>query len=150
MTMNGLSNDAPFSYACSGCGRCCRGTRIQLNPYEVARLARHKDESISDFRDRWTDDGVALRQAEDKACVFLGAGGCAVYGDRPLVCRLYPLGRHIDETGQVRYSRARGDPGPGGVFGEAGTIADFLTKQGADPLCHRGGWLFCLVLPGDS
>lgn len=133
MMMNGLSGQTPFSYACSGCGGCCRGTCIQLNPYEVARLARRKDESIANFRDRWTDDGIALKQAADKACVFLGLGGCAVYSDRPLVCRLYPLGRHIDETGQVRYSRAGGDPGPGGTFGDAGTIADFLTKQGADP-----------------
>ena len=133
MTRSGLSDQERFSYACSGCGGCCRGTRIQLNPYEVARLARRQDKSIVEFRAGWTDDGVALKQTADKACVFLGTGGCTVYTDRPLVCRLYPLGRHIDETGQVRYSRAGGDPGPRGVFGEAGTVEDFLTAQHAEP-----------------
>ncbi len=133
MTRTDLSGQTRFSYACSGCGGCCRGTRIQLNPYEVARLARRKGDSVDGFREAWTDGGVALKQTADKACIFLGTGGCTVYTDRPLVCRLYPLGRHIDETGEVRYSRAGGDPGPQGAFGEAGTVEDFLIAQEAEP-----------------
>ncbi len=125
------SGETRFSYACSGCGGCCRGTRIQLNPYETARLARRLGESVEGFRVGWTRDGVALQQGEDGGCVFLGAAGCTVYSDRPLVCRLYPLGRHIDETGHVRYSRAGGIPGPQGAFGETGTVQAFLQSQGA-------------------
>ena len=37
--------------------------------------------------------------AWDAQMLFLGERGCTVHADRPLVCRLYPLGRHIDEHG---------------------------------------------------
>ena len=30
-----------FSYRCNGCSRCCY-KHIQLNPYEIARLARNR------------------------------------------------------------------------------------------------------------
>ena len=131
MTIPAMSAHDRFSYACAGCGNCCRGTRIQLNPYETARLARRLRVTIDFFREAWTDDGVALKHKADSSCVFLGDKGCGVYADRPLVCRLYPLGRHINESGEVRFSRAGGVPGPQGAFSDDGTVAAFVEAQGA-------------------
>jgi len=30
-------------------------------------------------------------------CVFLGSSSCRIYADRPLVCRMYPVGRFTDK-----------------------------------------------------
>jgi Fe-S-cluster containining protein len=124
-----------FSYACLRCRRCCSNKRIQINPYEAERLARGRGETTTAFRERWTLDGqgVVLRQTPQGACVFLGPEGCTVHADRPLVCRLYPVGRHISPEGRVWFTDVDLHPPPGGLFGEAGTIATYLENQGAGP-----------------
>jgi Fe-S-cluster containining protein len=124
-----------FSYACRRCRRCCSHKRIQINPYEAARLARALGETTGAFRSRWTADGegVVLRQTPEGACVFLGPEGCMVHPDRPLVCRLYPLGRHVSPEGRVWFTDVDLEPPPGGEFGEARTIAAYLDSQGAGP-----------------
>jgi Fe-S-cluster containining protein len=80
---------------------------------------------------KYTRDGVLLENADDGACPFLTSEGCRVYPDRPLVCRLYPLGRFISGTGQEifflfhsRFVRLCG-------HGQAGTIHDYLGRQDA-------------------
>jgi len=126
--------ESAFSYSCRRCGRCCVDKRIQVNPYEVARLARGRGQGTAAFREAFTLDGSSLRQRDDGACVFFDpVAGCTVHADRPLVCRLFPLGRHISETGTVTYSHGHFDPPPGGDYGEDGTIGDFLEDQGAYP-----------------
>lgn len=121
----------PFSYRCTRCNRCCTGKRIQVNPYEIARLARARGLSTSAARARFTTDG-ALCQDDADRCVFLGEQGCGVHADRPLVCRLFPLGRMVDAGGAAHFVRvdpswARGD------FGEDGVVADYVASQGAAP-----------------
>jgi Fe-S-cluster containining protein len=124
-----------FSYACLRCRRCCSNKRIQINPYEAARLAGGRGETTATFRERWTLDGqgVVLGQTPDGACVFLGPEGCTVHADRPLVCRLYPVGRHISPEGRVWFTDVDLHPPPGGVFGADGTIAAYLESQSAGP-----------------
>lgn len=127
-----LTADSPFSYACTRCSRCCADKFIQVNPYEVARLARSQGMTTTAFRDRFTD-GARLNQDEAGRCVFLGPDGCSVHADRPLVCRLFPLGRIIDEDGDVHFSRPRFEPEAAGRFGSDATIADYVATQGAEP-----------------
>jgi Fe-S-cluster containining protein len=130
-----LSLSTEFGYICRRCSRCCRHQHIQVDPYEVARLARARGECISNFVSAWTIDGqgTALRQNEDGTCVFLGPDGCEVHADRPLVCRLYPLGRHLRSDGFEYYTKLNGHPQSEGQFTEQGTIADYLAAQGAEP-----------------
>lgn len=101
----------------------------------MARLARAKNESTSQFRDAWTVDGqgTALRQKEDGTCVFLGPHGCEVHAHRPMVCRLYPLGRHIDSDGVESFTKLDGHPLSEGEFSTRGTIAGYLEAQRAGP-----------------
>jgi Fe-S-cluster containining protein len=123
------SGDEPFSYVCQRCRRCCHDKLIQVNPYEVARLARHLGLTTTAFIKEHLEESVFLRRREDGACVFLGPGGCTVHRDRPLVCRLYPLGRHVGGSGEVTYSHIQPHPDTRGVYGKAGTVADYLAGQ---------------------
>jgi len=119
-----------FSYRCTRCNSCCVDKRIQVNPYEIARLARNRGVSTAQARDDFTVDG-ALRQQEDGRCIFLGDQGCTVHADRPLVCRLFPLGRVIDAAGKVHFVPYPDPLAAHGEFGKAGVIADYLEAQGA-------------------
>ena len=64
----------PFGYVCHRCSRCCYHKGIQVNPYEIARLARNRALTTSEFSAAWTADGAGLflAQTESGACVFLG------------------------------------------------------------------------------
>jgi len=129
------SRSSEFGYVCRRCSLCCRHKRIQLNPYEVARLARATGQSTGDFRAAWTVDGqgTALAQKDDGTCVFLGPHGCEVHPDRPLVCRLYPLARHVLTDGKESFTTLEGHPLSQGEFTNRGTVADYLAAQGSKP-----------------
>jgi len=124
----------PFGFVCSRCSHCCHDKLIQLNPYETARLAANQGVSTAEFRARFTQDGGGLYLAHKDAgaCVFLGEQGCTVHPNRPLVCRLYPLGRQITESGGERFVHATPHPLSGGSFHKNGTIAEFLAAQKVD------------------
>ena len=126
-----VGRDQAFGYECRRCLRCCRHKRIQLNPYEVARMARNRGIGTSEFRARHTVDGrgVELSQVESGDCVFLGPEGCTVHPDRPLVCRLYPLGRFVNADGEERFGRVKPHPESKGVYHDRGSISDFLDQQ---------------------
>lgn len=129
-----MSRETRFSYACGRCSRCCYNKGIPLNPYEVLRLARHQRLSTTEFIRCFTDTaGTQLRQRADGACIFLTRQGCGVHPDRPLVCRIYPLGRHIGAEGTETFSELEPHPETEGEYGATGTVGDYLEAQGATP-----------------
>lgn len=129
-----MTRETRYSYACGRCSRCCYHKGISLNPYEVLRLARHQDLTTTEFIRRFTDSaGTQLRQRDDGGCVFLTAQGCGVHADRPLVCRIYPLGRHISPQDEETFSELEPHPETEGQYGAAGTVGDYLELQGAEP-----------------
>ncbi len=88
---------------CSRAGTCCHGKMVWLNPWELACLAAAKHKTVRQFRDVFTDFG-GIRLKFDgppgwkglPACSQYKIGkGCSVHTGRPLACRLYPLGRHL-------------------------------------------------------
>ncbi|MFI4935485.1 MAG: YkgJ family cysteine cluster protein [Caulobacterales bacterium] len=123
-----------FGYVCHRCMNCCHDKIIQVNPYEIAHLARRLGETTGAFSETRTHggEGTSLARTDDGACVFLGAEGCTVHPDRPLVCRIYPLGRHVEADGTERWSHATPHPRTAGVYSKQGTIADFIANQDAD------------------
>jgi Fe-S-cluster containining protein len=135
--MSALSGDAalrfpgetPFSYACNRCRNCCHDKLIQVNPYEAARLAHNLALSTTAFIREHLENSVYLRRRADGSCGFLGPQGCTVHQDRPLVCRLYPLGRHVGASGEVRFSHLEPHPETKGIYGRAGTVTDYLAQQ---------------------
>ena len=126
---------AGFAFNCTRCSRCCANKRIQTNPYEIARLARRFGMTTGTFAARWTVGGAGsvLRKTETGACVFLGPEGCTVHSDRPLVCRLFPLGRYINENGVERFSLVEEGMLPAGEITRDGTIGAYIEAQGAEP-----------------
>ena len=103
---------------CSRSGTCCHGKLVSLNPWELARLAHAKGLSPRDFRARFCDDGGlrlhfdgALGWKGQSACSqYLPHLGCSVHEGRPLVCRLFPLGRQ--RQGQENYYMHQGSEFP--------------------------------------
>jgi Fe-S-cluster containining protein len=123
-----------FSYQCRACSRCCYGRRIQVNPYELARLARGLGITTTDVIERFTvDNGTALAHRADTACVFLGDTGCTVHADRPLACRLYPLGRVVRADGGEAFIENEPLPDTKGLYGDDGTVASFIESQSVAP-----------------
>lgn len=136
--MKSATRDEPFDYVCRRCTRCCHDSDIAINPYEVARLARSFGQTTREFSAAWTRDGegTMLRQTETGACVFLRGNSCNVYHDRPLVCRIFPLGRELASNGTERFFQLERDPPPGGDFIDGSTVADFLAMQDALPFVN--------------
>lgn len=129
-----LTRKSAFSYTCHQCSRCCYDKRIQVNPYEVARLARNQGLPTTDLIANCLEPGKPyLANQPDGACVFLMDQGCSVHTDRPLVCRLYPLGQTLTGEGLESFRYATPHPETEGVYGHDGTVEDFLTAQGVAP-----------------
>ncbi len=129
-----LGRDSKFAYTCNRCRSCCHDAHIALDPYEIARLARNRQLTTTEFIAGYlTEGGVVLRNREDTACVMLGAEGCTVYPDRPLICRTYPLKR-LRLGGREVISQHSPLPSSTGVYGKQGTVADFLKAHEVDAL----------------
>ncbi len=133
----GLNRASPFGFSCNRCIGCCRYKKIQLNPYEIARMAHNLGISTTGFIATYTaHGGTVLQTREDGTCIFLDAEGCGIHPDRPLVCRLYPLGRYVDYLGVETFSQAVLEEGCRGELNESGTIEKYLEEQGALPFMH--------------
>jgi Fe-S-cluster containining protein len=130
-----LERLSPFSFSCRACGRCCSGKVIMAGPHEVLGMSRLLGIGTTEFLATYADNGgTTLRfREEDGRCVFVTESGCRVHPRRPLVCRLYPLGRATDGTGEERFARFPRQEGCEAEFGTDGTIADFLETQGVAP-----------------
>lgn len=140
-----LQRSSPFSYECRACSRCCRNKKIQVNPYELARLGLALGLPVIELVERFTVQGVHLQQRQDGTCVFLGSDGCSVHVHRPLACRLYPLGRIVNPTGE-RFVPVRPHPRSEGIGGESGCVADYLAQQGAAPFIAAADAYYALYL----
>jgi Fe-S-cluster containining protein len=74
-----------------------------LNPWELHRLAFEKQISVREFRDLYCDwNGILLKFNGEKdhrgksACdQYIADFGCSLHEGRPLACRLFPIGRQI-------------------------------------------------------
>ena len=87
-----------------GCGDCCatagvETTELEMLPVALALAGRKK---ADDFYQR------AGEQDFEGRCVFYtategcGGGCCAVYGQRPLICRLFGYAGNKDKHGRLR------------------------------------------------
>jgi uncharacterized protein len=130
--------ESKFSYVCNRCGLCCRDKVITLSPYDVIRIARAAKVSTGTVVERYTmRRGSLLRFLPDGQCATLDGPRCTIHPGRPLACRLYPLGLErapgADGAGYVeRFTELEPPRGSLGVYGTAGTVAEFLDGQGID------------------
>jgi len=107
-------------------------------PHEILGMSRVLGMSTTEFLALYTDHGgTTLRSEADGRCVFVTPSGCRVHKRRPLVCRLYPLGRSSDETGVERFAVFPRQSDCEAEFGSDGTVGSFLESQGVGPCL---GW----------
>ncbi len=105
-----LSLQDSLPLTCSRTGTCCHGKQVLLNPWELLCIAKEKKITPKEFQDLYCDlGGIRLRFDGNKdklgqsACgQYIENFGCAVHLGRPLACRLYPLGRQIQNE-EVQY-----------------------------------------------
>ena len=129
-----LDRESTFSFTCRVCGRCCTNKLILAGPHEVLGMSRVLGVSTTEFLARHTENGgTTLRSEADGRCVFVTASGCRVHPWRPLVCRLYPLGRMTDALGKERFALSPREHECETEVGYDGTVASFLESQGVGP-----------------
>ncbi len=105
-----LNPDSRLPLTCSRTGTCCHGNRVWLNPWELLSLATEKGISAREFRDqhslfggiRLLFNGKAGHRDRPACNQYIDNFGCSVHAGRPLACRLFPLGRQI-QNGAVCY-----------------------------------------------
>jgi Fe-S-cluster containining protein len=103
-------------------------------PHEVLGMARLLGISTTEFLALYSDNGgTTLRSEANGPCVFVTPSGCRVHPRRPLVCRLYPLGRMTDETGEERFAIYSLQADCEAEVGRDGTVGAFLESQGIGP-----------------
>ena len=110
-----LGRQVHFTFACSGCGNCCRGREdIVLSGFDLWRIAarlRLPPRTVARAFCRGSIGQVShlpvLRLApvkeERNNCPFLTGNHCAIHDAEPLVCALYPLAQEITKEGEVSY-----------------------------------------------
>ncbi|MEG0152421.1 MAG: YkgJ family cysteine cluster protein [Cellulosilyticaceae bacterium] len=95
---------------CNGCSACCHGVGdlVVLTPFDVYEMVSHLNISF----DKLLVDKLELRennkiwlphlkmQGDSQRCSFLNEEDrCIIHGNRPNICRLFPLGRVYEEDG---------------------------------------------------
>lgn len=103
MQITKLTINDSLPLTCSRTGTCCFGKLVLLNPWELLSLAKAKKISPREFRDHYCENGgIRLRfngkkdKLDQFSCSqYIPNFGCSVHEGRPLACRLYPLGRQI-------------------------------------------------------
>jgi len=96
-----LSQKLPLT--CTRKGTCCHGNQVLLNPWELNRLAFEKQISAREFRDSYCDwkgillkfDGEKDQRGKSACSQYIANFGCSLHEGRPLACRLFPIGRQI-------------------------------------------------------
>ena len=127
----GLNRQSLLSFKCGRCSQCCTSKKIQVNPYEIARLAANLKTRTTEVIRCQTIQGVYLKNKDDGQCVFLKADGCSVHPDRPLVCRLYPFGRHQTPDGEESFVCSTPHHQCRGNWSNEQTIEEYMTGQDA-------------------
>jgi Fe-S-cluster containining protein len=127
-----MDRNSGFSYLCNQCGRCCHGQVITLAPYDLIRLARAAGISTGEAIAKYTiRRGSILKFDKNSGCAALDGMTCSLHSGRPLACRLYPLGLEY-APGCERYVRLEPATGSRGIYGDQGSVQDFLAAQGAE------------------
>lgn len=101
-----LSTQSILPLTCSRSGTCCFGKTIMLNPWELFSFSKEKNITPREFRDLYCEfggiqlrfDGKLDKKGQPACSQYIEDVGCSAYLGRPLACRLYPLGRQIQNN----------------------------------------------------
>lgn len=112
--MQKLSFKDRFRFSChkglSCFNSCCANSNIFLTPYDVLRMKNALGISSEEFLEKYAISSVlqdcalpvvAIKMRDDgqRSCPFVTSKGCMIYEDRPMSCRMYPLGIDSETRG---------------------------------------------------
>jgi Fe-S-cluster containining protein len=108
-----------LQFRCTRCGHCCTGAPgvVWVNEEEIEQIAKLRDESITEFRERHTRrvrGGRSLREKANGDCVFYDrTEGCTIYSVRPRQCRTWPFWESNLDSPETWQRTCRVCPGSG-------------------------------------
>jgi Fe-S-cluster containining protein len=129
---------------------CCSGINIILTPYDIIRMKNRLGLSCDQFLAIYTKPEMLARTRlpvvimkmlddEKESCPFVTPEGCAIYEDRPLSCRYYPMGsaafreQEIQPTGEDFYFMVREAHCLGHESDKTWTVREWRENQGVEP-----------------
>lgn len=103
MIFNNLDLEENLPLTCTLEGTCCFGNNVYINPWEIYYLSLGLHIQPKDFIYFHTTDGGiklafngAFEKNSKKSCnLYDNSIGCSTHKNRPLACRLFPVGRKI-------------------------------------------------------
>ena len=102
-----LGMEDTFSFECKQCGDCCRkrSQPVLLTGYDVYNVAKELNVGTAEVLMKYCNiipgdtsglPVVYLRERPDGSCSLLRKGLCTVQHNKPVVCRIFPIGRYYD------------------------------------------------------
>ena len=138
---------------------CCSDLNMILTPYDIIRMKNRLGLTCDQFLAIYTRPEmlvrtklpvVTLKMLDDdkKSCPFITPEGCAIYEDRPVTCRYYPLGmaafreQEIEPTGEDFYFMVRESHCLGFHSDKEWTVGEWRKDQGVEPYDEiNKGWM---------
>ena len=104
---NKLGMEDTFKFGCKQCGACCRKRSVPIaitsvDLYNIAKATNlHPMDAMIEFTECLPGPDsklpvLYLKERVDGSCKLLRNGKCTVQQDKPVVCRVFPLGRLSD------------------------------------------------------
>ncbi|MEZ5357204.1 MAG: YkgJ family cysteine cluster protein [Candidatus Zixiibacteriota bacterium] len=146
---NILSPNDTFQFSCKRHGDCCTNrysNPILCTPYDAFKLQTHLGVNSGEFKKHFADLVLAsdlefpvmllsspkVKSFSDQ-CIFLDKNNCTVYEARPLVCRLYPLGRILNNDMTSYFFKVNTESNCGLGRGQSYTIDEWIEKTKSRP-----------------
>ena len=155
--------DSKFNFACKKGMKCythcCSAINIILTPYDIVRMKNRLRLTCDQFLAIYTKPELLARTKlpvttlkmvddEKESCPFVTPEGCAIYEDRPLSCRYYPLGtaafreQDIEPTGEDFYFMVREAHCLGFESDKEWTVSEWRKDQGVEAYDEiNKGWM---------
>jgi Fe-S-cluster containining protein len=138
-----------FRFSCDRSGQCCKNrsaSPIILSPYDVFRIQKGLGINSKEFSAYFAEKvlgadsklpmmilGSPQTNGNYDQCVFLDSGSCEIYENRPLVCRMYPVGRMVDQELNSYFFLTKTGGNCGLGKGREFTLEEWLEKADVEP-----------------
>lgn len=116
MGVKELQMDDTFEFGCKMCGNCCRNRsqKINITGLDLYNIAKAQSISTKEAFEKYTSltlephtelPYIQLVERLDGSCRLLRKGKCMIQEEKPVVCRLYPLGRACDTVNHIYFEQ---------------------------------------------
>lgn len=134
-----IDENYTFTFTCKYdiCNKCCSAKNLELSPYDIFRICQQQNMTTIDLHNQYTkftlNPKINIPRCllkTDPICKFNKQGKtCMIYENRPLVCRLYPIGLTFREN-KLQFVHQKGCVGHEST--EQHTLQSWLQKEGSD------------------